>query len=63
MDNAKRYVRHYADVLLDQNSPTFFQDLQEAFLSLRSYHKPSIQKDIFVEIQQAKKAIWDAILK
>lgn len=63
MDNAKRYVHHYQDILFDQNSPTFLQEMEEAFLSLRSYHKPPLHRDIFTEIQQAKKLIWETILK
>ena len=63
MDNAKRYVHHYSDLLIDQTSPTFLQDMEQAFLSLVTYHKPPIDKDIFTEIQQAKKLIREEILK
>jgi len=63
MDNAKRYVHHHSDILLDQTSPTFLQDMEKVFLSLTHYHKPPIEKDIFTEIQQAKKLIWEEILK
>ena len=62
MDNAKRYVRHHSDILLDQTSPTFLQDMEQTFLSLLHYRKPPIQKDIFTEIQQAKKLIREEIL-
>jgi UDP-N-acetylglucosamine:LPS N-acetylglucosamine transferase len=63
MDNAKRYVHHYQDILLDQTSPTFFHDMEEAFLSLRSYKKPPLSKAIFSEIQQAKKLIIEELLR
>jgi UDP-N-acetylglucosamine--N-acetylmuramyl-(pentapeptide) pyrophosphoryl-undecaprenol N-acetylglucosamine transferase len=63
MDNAKWYVEHYQDILLDQTSPTFLKDMENLFLSLRGYHKEEIKKDIFNEIQQAKKLIWKEILE
>jgi hypothetical protein len=63
MDNAKRYVNHYSDILLDQTSPTFLQDMEQEILSLIHYHKSSSEKHVFDEIQQAKKLIWQAILE
>jgi hypothetical protein len=62
MDNAKRYVRQYDDLLLDQTSSTFFVDMEKAFLSLLHYHKPLVHGDIFAEIQQAKRLILEKIL-
>lgn len=62
MDNAKRYVHHYQDLLLDQTSLTFLSEMQTAFLSLLHYQKPPLVADIFTEIQQAKKLIWTEIL-
>jgi UDP-N-acetylglucosamine:LPS N-acetylglucosamine transferase len=62
-DNGKRYVKHYQDILLDQDSPTFLHDMEEVFLSLQSYKKPSVDKDIFTEIQKAKKLIITELLK
>ena len=63
MDNAKRYVHHHDDILLDQTSSTFLQDMEQVLLSLSQYKKTPIDKDIFKEIQQAKKLIWEEIIK
>ncbi|MDR2540907.1 MAG: hypothetical protein LBD11_03890 [Candidatus Peribacteria bacterium] len=63
LDNGKWFVRHYQDILLDQNSPTFLSDMEQVFLSLVHYHKLSPERDIFTEIQQAKKLIWEEILR
>ena len=62
-DNGKRYVQHYNDILLDQTSPTFLQDMEQIFLSLVDYRKPPVDKDILTEIQQAKNLILEEILK
>jgi UDP-N-acetylglucosamine:LPS N-acetylglucosamine transferase len=62
LDNAKRYVQHHQDILLDQTSPSFLSDMEKAFLSLRHYKKPPLQDNIFTKIQQAKKLIWKEIL-
>jgi hypothetical protein len=37
--------------------------MEQGFLSLTHYHKPPIDKDISAEIQQAKKLIWEEVLK
>jgi hypothetical protein len=63
MDNAKRYVYHYQDILLDQTSPHFLSEMEKIFLSLKTYRKPPMDKDIFAEIQQAKKLIIEEMLK
>ena len=49
-DNGKRYVEHFDDVLLDQDSPTFFQDMEQSLLNLSSFKKQSTSKDLFSEI-------------
>jgi hypothetical protein len=63
MDNAKRFVHHHDDLLLDQTSPTFLTEMETAFLSLLHYKKPALHHDLSTEIQQAKKLIWEAILE
>jgi hypothetical protein len=63
MDNAKYYVQHYQDILLDQTSQTFLHDMEEVFLSLHAYKKPQLHQDIFADIQQAKKLIIEELLR
>jgi len=62
MDNAKWYVDHHSDILLDQTSATFLHDMEQVFLSLVHYKKPPVDKDILTEIQQAKKLIITELL-
>ena len=62
-DNGKRYVKHFDDILLDQDSPMFLQDMEEVFLSLISFKKQSVAKDILLEIGEAKHTILQEILK
>jgi hypothetical protein len=48
--NAEWYVKNFNDILVEQSKPTTQQDLQNALLSLRDYHKPKITIDIHKEI-------------
>lgn len=63
LDNGKRYVKHFDDILLDQQSPTFFQDLEQAFLDLKKFKKTELKKDILTEIEKAKNLIITELLK
>jgi UDP-N-acetylglucosamine:LPS N-acetylglucosamine transferase len=62
MDNAKWFVHHHDDILLDQTSPTFLTDMETAFFSLLHYKKPPLHHNLSTKIQQAKKLIWEALL-
>ena len=61
--NAERYVKNFNDIMVEQSQPTTAQDLQNALLSLKDYHKPEISTDIHAEIWKAKHTILDEILK
>ena len=62
-DNGKRYETHFGDILLDQDSPTFLQDMEKVFLSLKNFKKSDSKKDILTEIWKAKKTIIEELLK
>ena len=49
--------------MVEQSQPTTQQDLQNALLSLKDYHKPEISIDILAEIWKAKHTILDELLK
>jgi len=61
--NAEWYVKNFNDILVEQSKPTTQQDLQNALLSLRDYHKPKITIDIHKEIWKAKHIILDELFK
>lgn len=61
--NAEWYVKHFNDILVEQSKPTTQEDLQNALLSLKDYHKPEITIDIHKEILKAKHTILDILLK
>lgn len=50
LDNGKRYVQHFDDILLDQQSLTFLQDLEQTFLDLKNFKKSESTVDILSEI-------------
>ena len=61
--NAQRYVKNFNDILVEQSKPTTSQDLNNALISLKDYHKPEILTDIHKEIWKAKHIILDELLK
>ena len=61
--NAERYVKNFNDKMVEQSTPTTSQDLCDALLSLKDYHKPKISIDIRKEIWKAKHTILDVLLK
>ncbi len=61
--NAEWYVKNFNDIMVEQSKPTTSQDLYNALLSLKDYHKPEILIDILKEIWKAKHIILDEILK
>ncbi len=61
--NAEWYVKNYNDIMVEQSKPTTSEDLQNALLSLKDYHKPEISIDIHKEIWKAKHTILDELLK
>ena len=61
--NAEWYVKNFNDIMVEQSKPTTSQDLCNALLSLRDYHKPEISTDIHKEIWKAKHTILNEVLK
>ena len=61
--NAERYVKNFNDIMVEQSKPTTQEDLQNALISLRDYHKPEISIDIHKEIWKAKHIILDKLLE
>ena len=61
--NAQRYVKNFNDIMVEQSTPTTSEDLLNALVSLKDYHKPEISTDIHAEIWKAKHIILDHLLK
>ena len=61
--NAERYVKNFNDIMVEQSTPTTSEDLLNALVSLKDYHKPEISIDIHKEIWKAKHTILDYLLK
>lgn len=61
-DNAKRYAEHHADIVLDQNAPSFAWDLEQALLAHTQYHKKAPSTSPLKQIQETKKLVIEAIL-
>ena len=61
--NAEWYVKNFNDIMVEQSKETTSQDLYNALISLKDYHKPEISTDIHAEIWKAKHTILDEILK
>ncbi len=60
--NAKYYADHYQDIVLDQRSPFFIQDLEQSLSSLSSYRKHKLLSSPLQQIQQTKNLILETIL-
>ena len=61
--NAEWYVKNFNDIMVEQSTPTTLQDLCNALISLKDYHKPKIATDIHKEIWKAKHTILDYLFK
>ena len=61
--NAEWYVKNFNDIMVEQSKETTSEDLHDALISLKDYHKPEISADIHTEIWKAKHTILDHLLK
>ena len=61
--NAEWYVKNFNDIMVEQSKETTSEDLFNALVSLKDYHKPEISTDIHAEIWKAKHTILDYLLK
>ena len=61
--NAEWYVKNFNDIIVEQSKETTSEDLLNALVSLKNYHKPEISTDIHKEIWKAKHTILDYLLK
>jgi hypothetical protein len=43
-------VKNFNDIMVEQSKETTSQDLHDALISLKDYHKPEISADIHKEI-------------
>jgi len=61
-DNAKFYVEHYDDILLDSNDPNYKENMLSIFTQYQKFKKEKVTKDILAEISVAKDKIVQALL-
>lgn len=61
-DNARYYVQHYDDILLDSNDPNYKENMLEIFRKYQNFKKEKVTKDILSEISVAKEKIVKALL-
>ena len=61
--NAERYVKNFDDIMVEQSQPTTSEDLYNALISLKDYHKPEVSINIHEEIWKAKHTILNELLK
>ena len=61
--NAEWYVKNFNDIMVEQSKETTSEDLLNALVSLKDYHKPEISTNIHAEIWKAKHTILDYLLK
>lgn len=60
-DNARWYVKHYEDLLIDQNDEKFLEILEKALLTYKNFKKNSGKKDKKKQIQLTKEIILKSI--
>ncbi|MBR4634564.1 hypothetical protein IKO50_06580 [bacterium] len=48
--NAEWYVKNFNDIMVEQSKETTSEDLLNALVSLKDYHKPEISTNIHAEI-------------
>jgi hypothetical protein len=61
-DNAKFYVEHYDDILLDSNDPNYKENMLSIFTKFQNFKKEKVTKDILSEISVAKDKIVKALI-
>lgn len=61
-DNAKFYVEHYDDILLDSNDPNYKENMLSIFTKFQNFKKEKVTKDILAEISVAKDKIVKALI-
>ncbi len=61
-DNAKYYVQHHLDILLDSKDSNYKNNMIQIFDQYKNFKKQEIQKDIVSEISVAKDTIVKAII-
>ncbi len=61
-DNAKFYVEHYDDILLDSADENYEKNMIEIFTKYQNFKKEKVTKDILAEISVAKEKIVKALL-
>ena len=61
-DNAKFYVQHYDDILLDSNDPNYKENMLSIFTQYQKFKKEKVTKDILSEISVAKEKIVKELL-
>ena len=61
-DNAKFYVQHYDDILLDSNDPNYKENMLSIFTKYQNFKKEKVTKDILAEISVAKEKIVKALI-
>lgn len=61
-DNAKFYVKHYGDILLDSKDENYTTNMLDIFKKYKNFKKKDSKKDIISEIAIAKNVIVEAVL-
>lgn len=61
-DNAKFYVEHYEDILLDSTDEKYEEQMLEIFDKYKNFKKEKIEKNILSEISVAKEQIVKSLL-
>jgi len=61
-DNAKRYVQHHNDIMLNQRDSDFEQQLANTIIQFTWFKKIRQKKDKKESIRHAKIIIWDSLL-
>ena len=62
-DNAKFYVEHYDDILLDSTDENYEKNMLDIFDKYKNFKKEKVIKDILSEISVAKEKIVESLLK
>lgn len=61
-DNAKFYVEHCDDILLDSNDSNYKENMLSIFTQYQKFKKEKVTKDILAEISVAKDKIVKALI-
>ncbi len=61
-DNAKYYVEHYQDILLDSKDPKYKNNMIQIFDKYKNFKKQETQNDVISQISVAKDIIINAII-